>query len=286
MESSSVPDEGYLVSAPVSYVPSTPGAKVSYKECVINEFVTKEPGDLLLRQKGNANILARLPVGEEGQVLTIKTGMPTWSDIVNYPKKEQKCQVTVYVSGTPDAVQPGLWVQVGKHNGLTTAVWDDNRPGACNIEGAFNIYDGTFLAPRFGYYRLSGCIAFTGNASGSGVIPYRTCIRQVRVVLHRRGELHTLVHFESQPPPYSGNPTQICIPGFIARLEAGDKVTLEVRHDAAMPLRFHTGDIRQPPPITPDGEPSETAITALAATMSQLSSSRDVVTTLFSAEEC
>lgn len=239
----------YPLSTPIEFTKGGVADTIDFNandtsNTVIN-FVTDQPGDLLVRAKGMDNKLGRLPIGSEGQVLQVSAGMPMWSDPEKATPVVDK-SITVLTTLQASAPIPaGVWTKLSMETEAPTDAQGWISHICCRNVIATPIIDGKFIAPDKGMYNISASVSFTGDASGTGCIPNRVCVRQARLMVHHTHH-HTsnvdrvLSMQERQPSSYSGNPTQLTFPHICVKLHKDDEVYVEVCHDASTTLKLDT----------------------------------------------
>lgn len=95
----------------------------------------------------------------------------------------------------------------------------------------------TVTIPKSGTYIVSAAVTFEANNTGTiGLIGSLRGIRQVRVYRSNVGD--TLLFGERAAEAYDGNPTRVHAGCAVLKLDEGDTIMVQIRHDATSSLNI------------------------------------------------
>jgi len=200
----------------------------------VSNFVVTSSGDMIYRASGGSNYLERLPIGTNGQVLTVSSNLPSWqAATIGNINRTFNASATV-TGGTK--IDPGTtWVTLT--NSIVT--WDDSTNGNNDSGNMFNTTTGVFTVPEAGIYELSGAATFEANNTGpliGTIIPNRRAIRQVRIFNTTTSK--EMNFSERQTEASATNPTSIRLPSTRMSLSLSDTIVIQARHDANVSLNI------------------------------------------------
>lgn len=166
----------YTINPPVDFTNITPGSIINADATPgknrVQNFVTTSPGDLITRTDPVNNFLDRLPIGNNGDVLTVVTGLPGWAPPTPPPVTNSK-SFTAHVTASTGTISSssgtGAWVSL---SGVAPKVtWSTAAPGG-DSDGAFNLVAGAgygrYTIPLAGFWTFSAQVTFDGVPSGNG----------------------------------------------------------------------------------------------------------------------
>lgn len=245
----------YTINAPITFAHTTVGAPdiIDFQAGgastttlnQVSNFVTTTAGDMLYRDVAS-NLLERLPIGTNGQVLTSNGTIPVWAAGVTTTPAVFTAYVTASVAGIPTSRTGGTNSNAWFNLNNTYVTWSKTSPGT-DPDNVFNTTTGLFTAPASGTYRFSCQVTFdsgTGVNSGDGIttsIPNGLSIRQCE--LFNVTTSTVLATTTTQASPSNSNQTVTAIPSVEVPLALNDTVVVRVRHDRTLANTVTIGDV-------------------------------------------
>lgn len=232
----------FPISSPVEFTTTTAGDTLDFNadgpataaKSQILDFVVTTKGDILYRADDASNLLEKLSIGTEDQVLQVSSGgIPEWDDVpsVGGASGSFLARATAQI-GT---VAPGsTWDTID--NAVLT--WSEAAPGH-DAGGLFNPATGVFTVPATGIYDISAVLTWQPNSQGNGGggIPSRRAIRQARIQ-KTNATAFTVSFAENQAKTSNLNPTQLQVTATNVLLTSGDTIVLQGRHDSQISLNI------------------------------------------------
>ena len=237
----------FPINTPVTFVNTATDDFIDFEAAIgtnaMRNFVVTTAGDMLVRAPGAVNDLQRLPIGTDGQVLTVSSGAPTWVSPI-----QGQAVFCAYVTGSSSAIptsrnggaNPGTWFDLsGNVAPGPFVVWSTASPGV-NPDSVFStttgVNYGIFTAPATGIYEFEATVTFDSGAgvtAGSGLpagnLPRGTAVRQMQIYNFTTATpLKTIV---KQVEASNSNSTCLVASSFKTSLTSGDRVGIRVRHD-------------------------------------------------------
>jgi len=246
----------YLINAPITFAHTTVGAPdildfqaggaSTLTLNQVSNFVTTTAGDMLYRDAGGSNLLERLPIGTNGQVLTSNGTIPVWAAAVTTTPSVFTAYVTASVAGIPTSRTGGTNSNAWFNLNNTYVTWSKASPGT-DPDNVFNTTTGLFTAPATGTYRLCCQVTFdsgVGVNTGSGIttsVPNGQSIRQCE--LFNVTTSTVLATTTVQVSASNNNQTVTAIPSVEVPLTLNDTVVVRVRHDRTAANTVTVGDV-------------------------------------------
>ena len=209
----------------------------------IQNFVVTTAGDTLYRASGANNYLERLPVGTNGQVMTVTAGLPSWTS-ATASQAVFNAFITGSTAGIPTSrvagANPGTWFSLsGNVAPAPYVTWSTAAPGVdpdAVFVTAAGVNYGRFVVPTTGIYHLDALINFdsgTGVNSGSGLpaapLPSGSSVRQAQI--YNVTTATPLATLSEQVNASNSNPTPLSLSAVAVSLTVADLIEIRVRHD-------------------------------------------------------
>ena len=140
----------YIINGPVTIGDNARDSTINGNVILAN--TTTAPGDIVYAGP-SANILANLPIGSTGQVLTVVSGAPAWTfsgEASTYGFLGLMTATQTVVSGSPVVL-----------TGWTTS----GDPAYDTTAGDFNSTTGVFTVSASGHYQLNVEVSFLGSSN-------------------------------------------------------------------------------------------------------------------------